>query len=246
MTSRWRFPGSMIAFAAGISLAVGASAATVEWEGRKFETVNVKAAVVTLQGEQVLKVERDLKALPFDLNRLEETVDDRHFLKLSDVDAADAIFEVKMLARVQQPSPFPGAQGFIGMYFRVKPDNSAFESIYLRPNAGRSNVQAVRNHTVQYFAYPGHKFAALRKEAPGLYETYADVGLDEWITMRIHVTGEKAELYLNDAKYPSFIVNKMKGPSKSGSIGLFVDIGTVGYFKDFRIISSSPPAPGGV
>ena len=229
----------------GVALAPPAFAETIEWDGRKFETVNVKAAVVTLHGEQVLRVERDLKSLPFDRNRLEETVDDRHFLKLSNFEFADAVFEIKMLARVQQPSPMPGAQGFIGVYFRVKPDNSAFESIYLRPNAGRSNIQAMRNHTVQYFAYPGFKFATLRKEAPGLYETYADVGLDEWITMRIHVTGEKAELFLNDVKYPSFIVNKMKGTSKSGTIGLYVDIGTEGYFKDFRIISSSPLASGG-
>lgn len=59
--------------------------------------------------------------------------------------------------------------------------------------------------------------------------------------MRIHVAGERAELYLNDSKYPSFIVNKMKGTSSSGTIGLFVDIGTEGYFKDFKIISTTHP-----
>lgn len=214
---------------------------TIEWEGRRFEMVNVKAVRTMLQGEEVLKVERDLEAFPFDPAREVETVDDRHFLKLKDFDFSDGIFEVKLLSRVQQPAPFPNSQGFIGMYFRVQPDNSAFEAIYLRPNVGRSPIQAMRNHAVQYFAYPGYKFADLRKESPGLYETYADIGLDEWITMRIHVTGEKAELYLNDAKYPSFIVNKMKGTSLSGTIGLYVDIGTEGYFKDFKIISSLHP-----
>ena len=154
----------------------------------------------------------------------------------------DGTFEVKLLSRVQQPTPMTSSQGFIGLYFRVNDDNSAFESIYLRPNAGRSDIQAMRNHTVQYFAFPGYKFADLRKEAPGLYETWADIGLDEWITMRIKVTGEKAELYLNDAKYASFIVNKMKGTSKAGTLGLYVDIGTEGYFKDLKIISSIHPA----
>jgi hypothetical protein len=131
------------------------------------------------------------------------------------------------------------------VYFRAQHDDSAFESIYLRPNCGRSAIQAMRNHSVQYFAFPGFKFADLRKEAPGLYETYADIGLDEWITMRIHIAGERAELYLNDARYPSFIVNKMKGTSKAGTIGLYVDIGTEGYFKDLRIISSIHSAQGG-
>lgn len=213
----------------------------IEWEGRRFELVNVKAICTLLHGEEVLKVERDLASFPFDPNREVETVDDRHFLKLKDFDFSDGIFEVKLLSRVQQPAPSRNAQGFIGMYFRIQPDNSAFESIYLRPNVGRSPIQAMRNHAVQYFAYPGYKFDALRKEQPGLYETYADIGLDEWITMRIHVSGETAQLYLNDARYPSFIVNKMKGTSLSGTIGFYVDQGTEGYFKDFRIISSIHP-----
>ena len=222
-----------------------AAAATIEWDGRTFETVNVKAAIVNLRGEQVLKLERDLQSFPFDPTREVETVDDRHYLRLKGFDFTDGIFEVKVLSRVQQPSPFPRAQGFIGVYFRAQHDDSAFESIYLRPNCGRSAIQAMRNHSVQYFAFPGFKFAELRKEAPGLYETYADIGLDEWITMRIHVAGERAELYLNDARYPSFIVNKMKGTSRAGTIGLYVDIGTEGYFKDLRIISSIHPAQGG-
>ena len=222
-----------------------AAAATIEWDGRTFETVNVKAAIVNLRGEQVLKLERDLRSFPFDPTREVETVDDRHYLRLKGFDFTDGIFEVKVLSRVQQPSPFPRAQGFIGVYFRAQHDDSAFESIYLRPNCGRSAIQAMRNHSVQYFAFPGFKFAELRKEAPGLYETYADIGLDEWITMRIHVAGERAELYLNDARYPSFIVDKMKGTSRAGTIGLYVDIGTEGYFKDLRIISSIHPAQGG-
>jgi Domain of Unknown Function (DUF1080) len=237
-----------VAVAVFLFSAVWASQAAAEivvWEGRTFETVNVRAAIVTLRGEQVLKVERDLESFPFDPAREVETVDDRHYLKLKGFEFTDGIFEVKVLSRVLQPTPFPRAQGFIGVYFRAQPDDSAWESIYLRPNVGRSNIQAMRNHAVQYFAYPGFKFADSRKEAPGLYETYADIGLDEWITMRIHVAGQKAELYLNDARYPSFIVNTLKGTSKAGTIGLYVDIGTEGYFKDFRIISSIPPGGAG-
>lgn len=217
-------------------------AENIEFDGRTFEPVNVKASVVEFKGEQVLKVVRDLEAFPFDINNEVETVDDRHFLKLKNFEFRDGIFEVKLYSRVLEPTPMVRSQGFIGTYFRVNEDNSAFESIYLRPNAGRSNIQRFRNHAVQYFAFPGYKFADLRAEAPGLYETYADIGLDEWITMRIHVTGEKAELYINDAKFPSFIVNKMKGTSLHGGIGLYVDIGTEGYFKDFKIIHSIHPA----
>jgi hypothetical protein len=53
--------------------------------------------------------------------------------------------------------------------------------------------------------------------------------------MRIEVDGETAEMFINDMKYSSFIVDKMLGKHKKGSIGLYVDIGTVGYFKDLKI-----------
>ena len=100
----------------------------------------------------------------------------------------------------------------------------------------RSENQFARNHTVQYYAYPDFKFDRLRKEAPGVYETYADIGLDEWITMRIEFHGRRAVLYLNDQRHASFVVSEMKGTSASGSVGLWVDIGTQGFFKDLRIL----------
>lgn len=209
---------------------------TLQWAGRTLILSNVKASVVRLNGEEVLRVERDLAALPFDVNRLEQTVDEPTFVKLKDLDIHSGVIEVKVLSRIIVPSQFLQAQGFIGVDFRINADNTAFESIYLRPNCGRSEYQFVRNHTVQYFAYPDYKFARLREEANGLYETYADIGLDEWITMRIEFAGKRAALYLNDQKYPSFIVNEMKGSSVSGSIGLYVDNDTEGYFKDLKII----------
>jgi hypothetical protein len=36
-------------------------------------------------------------------------------------------------------------------------------------------------------------------------------------------------------KYSTFIVDKMLGNHKSGGVGLYVDIGTVGYFKDLKV-----------
>jgi len=36
-------------------------------------------------------------------------------------------------------------------------------------------------------------------------------------------------------KYSTFIVDKMLGKNKKGGIGLYVDIGTIGYFKDLKV-----------
>lgn len=54
--------------------------------------------------------------------------------------------------------------------------------------------------------------------------------------MRIEFEDEKATLYINNQKAPSFLVQKMLGNSKKGSVALWVEIGTIGYFKDFKVL----------
>jgi hypothetical protein len=48
------------------------------------------------QGKKALKIERDLKALPFDVNRLVAAVDEPTYAKLSDLDFQDRTIEVKV------------------------------------------------------------------------------------------------------------------------------------------------------
>lgn len=230
-----------ICFVMGIS--VGSfSQNPVSWKTLKlgkqsFELHNVTGEVIKFQGKKVLKIERDLNALPFDVNNLEATVDEPHYAKLMDLDDFEnGTIEVKMYSQIQDPSPFPAAAGFIGLYFRITKADSAFESIYLRPKVGRINKQYARNHAVQYFSFPDYKFQTLRDKFPaGTYEGSAPVALNEWITMRLEINGEMAEMFINDLKYSSFVVDKMLGKNKKGSIGLYVDIGTVGYFSDLKV-----------
>ncbi|THU41187.1 hypothetical protein FAM09_03475 [Niastella caeni] len=210
-------------------------AQTITWKKQEFELKNVTASVMKVNGEEVLKVERDLKVLPFDEKKLAATVDEPTYVKLKNVVLENGTIEVKMLSRIQDPSPFEAARGFIGLAFWISEKDTAYESIYLRPKNGRAEDQFMRNHTVQYYSYPHYKFDRLRRESAGLYETYVDIGLNEWITFRIEIEGEKARLYINDQKHPSFIVNKMKGSMTRGAIALWVDIGTIGYFKDLKV-----------
>ena len=202
-----------------------------------FELHNVTGSILTFEGKEVLKIERDLKALPFNVNHIEATVDEPHYARLVGLeDFENGTIEVKMYSQIQDPAPFPGVAGFIGVYFRIKEDDSAFEGIYVRPKVGRANSQMLRNHAVQYFSYPHAKFDTLRKSyPPGSYEGSAPVALKEWIKMRIEVNGESAEMFINDMKYSSFVVDKMLGKNKIGGIGLYVDIGTIGYFKDLKV-----------
>lgn len=201
-----------------------------------FELHNVTGEITKFQGKAVLKIERDLQALPFDSTNIEKTVDEPHYARLIDLaDFENGTIEVKMYSQLQNPAPYSGIAGFIGVYFRIKEDDSAFEGIYLRPKVGRANNQLFRNHAVQYMSYPHAKFDTLRKIAPFKYEGSAPVALNEWITMRIEVNGETAEMFINDMKYSTFIVDRMLGKNKIGGIGLYVDIGTIGYFKDLKV-----------
>jgi hypothetical protein len=214
----------------------GIFAQKITWENKEFEAVNTKTEIVEMDGVNVLKVERDLVTSPFDEKNIDTSTDGPTYVKLTNVAIENGTIEVKMLSRIMENSPFPAARGFIGVAYRVDQENKNFDAIYLRPSNGRADDQLRRNHTVQYFSYPGNTFSRLRKEANGLYETYADIGLNEWIDVRIEFQDEKAVLYINNQKSPSFIVNKMLGTSKRGSIALWVEIGTVGYFKDLKVI----------
>lgn len=179
-----------------------------------------------LDGKAVIKVIKDSTL---------QAVDEATFVKIKDVDFKDGIIEVMVLSRLHQKAR-PSDRGFIGMAFRINADNSKFECIYIRPTNGRAEDQIRRNHSIQYFSFPDFKFPRLRKESPEMYESYADMGLNEWIKIRIEVKGKQAKLFLNDNKQPSLVVNDLKmGADASGALGLFVDVGTEGYFRDLKI-----------
>ncbi len=212
------------------------NAQRLKLKNQEFELRNVTGEVIKFKGKKALKIERDLNAIPFDSTNVEATVDEPHYARLLGLDDFEnGTIEVKMYSELQNPTPYSGIAGFIGLFFRVQEDDSAFESIYVRPKVGRSENQLHRNHTVQYFSYPDFKFDTLRKIAPFRYEGSAPVALNEWITMRIEINGESAEMFINDLKYSSFIVDKMLGKTKKGFVGLYVDIGTIGYFRDLKV-----------
>jgi len=48
------------------SMIYGTQAQTILFEGKEFEISHVNASVVKLNGEEVLRVVRDLESLPFD------------------------------------------------------------------------------------------------------------------------------------------------------------------------------------
>lgn len=192
----------------------------------KLQPVSVSMSSAKIMGKETARVIKDPAV---------KEVDEPTFAKLKDVNFKNGTIEVKVLSRLLKDAP-ELARGFIGVAFRVSESNSKFECIYLRPTNGRAENQLRRNRATQYFSFPDFKFDRLRKEAPGEYESYVDIGLNEWIDIKIEVKGARAKLFVNGSKQPVLIVNDLKhGADSSGAIGLWVDVGTEGYFADLKI-----------
>ena len=201
------------------------------FENYHLEPVMVDMSITNIDGKKTVRVIRDTAAKGADLPT---------FVRLNNTDHfTNGTIEVILLSRLL-PTADANATGFIGLSFRINKDNSKFESIYIRPTNGRAEDQLRRNHSTQYFSYPDYKFDRLRKEAEGKYESYADMGLNEWIKMKIVVRQAQAKLYLNDNPLPVLIVNDLKlGADNSGAIGLFVDSGTDAYFRDIKVVGEN-------
>lgn len=127
------------------------------------------------------------------------------------------------------------ARGFIGINFRIQSDGGHWENIYVRPTNGRAADQLRRNHTTQYTSYPDWPWERLRKEAPGLYESYVDMVAGEWTHLRIVVQGTDGSLYVGGAEQPCLLVHDLKLGDVEGSIALWIGPGTEGYFRNVQI-----------
>lgn len=204
-------------------------AQTIKMHIENFKPVQVAMAAEKFDGETVIKVIKDSTVV---------AVDQPTFIKLNNLVFKNGVIEVKVLSRLLKNAKKDN-RGFIGVAFRINELNSKFECIYIRPTNGRADDQVRRNHSIQYFAYPDYPYTRLRKENPEQYETHADMGLNEWTKLRIEVQDNKASLFMDNNKYATLVVNDLKhGPDASGAIGLWVDVGTEGFFKDLNIQQS--------
>jgi len=168
-----------------------------------------------------------------------ETLTDRNLMAWLPYQFRDGTIEVELMSQVAADAP-DYARGFIGVSYRISGDGS-FENIYLRPTNSTSDDQVRRNHSVQYFAYPDYPFALLRQQSPEKYETYADIAPGKWVHVRLDIKGSTARLYLDHNPKPAFLVNDMKLPSdQRGGIGIWLESGTVGYFRDLRVTPAKP------
>jgi hypothetical protein len=151
------------------------------------------------------------------------------------VTISDGIIEVDVLSRLLPDAP-DYARGFVGIAYRIQGEGQIYESVYIRPQNGlRLSPPPPRNvRAVQYYAYPDWKFDRLRQEDPdGGYEAAADIAPGEWIALRLELDGPRLGAYVNGVEV--LRLRQAKAMPKEGHIGLWVDIGTDGYFSNLRV-----------
>ncbi len=146
----------------------------------------------------------------------------------------DGVIEVELSG---EPSTRAGqgARGFVGIAFRVSPDQSKYECFYLRPTNGRADDQVRRNHSAQYVSFPDFPWERLRKEFPEKYESYVDLEPGVWTRVRIEVRAKQAKLFVHGNAQPSLIVNDLKHGVSKGAVALWIGPGTVAHFRGLKI-----------
>jgi hypothetical protein len=119
---------------------------------------------------------------------------------------------------------------FFGVAFHVQSDDD-YEVIFFRPrNTGTDQA-------VQYT--PGLRGANVWQlyTGPG-YTATADIPRNQWIHVRIVVSGLVAKLFLNSAPEPSLVIPDLKLGQVKGGIGFWGHLGG-GYFSNLSITIDS-------
>jgi hypothetical protein len=192
-----------------------------------LEAVNAKPEVATYDGRRAVRLlnSRDDKTL----NASGESL-----AILTGSEFKDGIIEAE-IAGEPRAGATPDIRGFIGIAFRVQGHGLRFECFYLRMTNGRADDQLRRNHSAQYISAPDYPWERLRKENPGVYESYVDIEPAKWTLVKIVVAGTKAQLYVNGATQPCLIVNDLKLGEGTGQVALWVGVDTDAYFSNAKV-----------
>jgi hypothetical protein len=190
-----------------------------------LELLNVKADVQTYRGRRALRLVEEPAGA---------TGGGDAMAFLAGSDFKDGTIEVDV-AGAPRRGAFEGARGFIGIAFRVQPRAAAYEYFYLRPTNGRAEDQLRRNHATQYASQPDYPWERLRKEQPGVYESYVDLESGAWTHLKIVVSGTDARLYVHGADQPCLLVHDLKLGDSRGRIALWIGLDTEGYFSHLTV-----------
>lgn len=122
-------------------------------------------------------------------------------------------------------------RGFMGAVWRVQ-DLGNYEKFYMRShqsgNPDANQYTPVFNEVAGWQLYHGEGYSA-----------QVAYDFNQWIHVKIVVSGKNAEIYIQDMDQPVLFVNELKRDIKSGQIGLVAEDYAPAHFANFSFIATS-------
>ena len=191
--------------------------------GMSEDNLRAVNSIVDVEGETVRVVKT--KTVP----------DENTYARVEGLSFHNGVIEVDVCGGLTPDAP-DYARGFIGIVFRANENDSEFECFYIRPTNGRDCADPVRkSHGCQYFSYPGYTFAYFREFGIQGYEHAVDsIALNEWSTIRAEIEEDRGVFFVDGVRV-SEVKGFKHGKGTRGAVGLYVDNGTDGRFRNLRV-----------
>jgi hypothetical protein len=217
--------GFVLAAGVAAGLAPAATTAADLLAADRLERTNVSADAVSFHGKTAVRLV-EAPGIAADAETL---------AVVPGTKLRDGVIELELAGAPRAGTEGGGARGFVGVAFRLRKDPLRYECFYLRPTNGRAEDQLRRNHSTQYISHSDHPWHRLRKESPGVYESYVDLVPGEWTRVRIVVSGTEARLFVHGAEQPCLIVKDLKLGASEGDVALWIGPGTEAHFAGLRV-----------
>jgi sugar lactone lactonase YvrE len=139
---------------------------------------------------------------------------------LKDVEFENGVIEVDIAVAGQKARTYPG------VLFRVQSPGD-YEHVYIRPHRASLYPDAIQyapafNGISGWQLYNGEN-----------YTSAADIPDNQWVHLKLEVSGSQARLFMDDMEQPVFVMNYLKHGVSKGSIGLNSPMDRTGYFSNF-------------
>ncbi len=141
------------------------------------------------------------------------------FALLKDVEFEDGVIEVDIAV--------DGTRSYPGIVFRVQSQRD-YERIYIRPHRAGLYPDALQytpvfNGIAGWQLYNGEGYTA-----------GVSFPADEWVHVRVEVSGRQARVFIADSQEPALIIDDLKHGVSKGSIGVFGPRNKTACFSNFR------------
>lgn len=127
-----------------------------------------------------------------------------------------------------------GERGFLGVVWRLQ-DEENYEEFYIRPhqsgNPDANQYTPAFHGLTSWQLYYGEGYGA-----PVKYN------FNQWMHVKVVVSGQQAEVYLNDMGKPVLFAHELKRPRQAGKVGFSAGNFGPGHFSNLRITSLESPA----